>query len=131
MKHGAVNNKFICLWIQCCSCFKPLVHWIHDQVWFGHSIQLFASYYQEAKLCLLLISSLSFDSRHNIPNNSYFNGSPSSPYNGGGGLPAQYQPSDGTNSSFNSYGLSGYGGNPALASFMTNPLGIGNMPTST
>ncbi|KAL5082539.1 hypothetical protein RYX36_010960 [Vicia faba] len=62
------------------------------------------------------------------PNNSYFNGSPSSPYSGGGGLPAQYQTSDGSNSSFNNYGLSGYGGNPALASFMANQLGTGNLP---
>ncbi|KAI5443764.1 hypothetical protein KIW84_012422 [Lathyrus oleraceus] len=46
------------------------------------------------------------------PNNSYFNGSPSSPYSGGGGL-------------------SWCGGNPALASFMTNQLGIGNNGKST
>jgi pumilio RNA-binding family len=63
------------------------------------------------------------------PNNLYFNGSPGSPYSGGGGLPAQYQPSDGSNSPFNNYGLSGgYAGNPAVASFMANQLGTGNMP---
>ncbi|CAJ2660904.1 unnamed protein product [Trifolium pratense] len=60
------------------------------------------------------------------PNNSYFKGSPGSPYGGGGGFPAQYQPSDGPNSPFNNYGPSGgYGGNPAVASFMANQLGTG------
>ncbi|XP_057451661.1 pumilio homolog 2-like isoform X1 [Lotus japonicus] len=62
------------------------------------------------------------------PNNSYFKGSPTSPFNGGGGMPAQYQPLDGTNSSFTNYGLSGYAGNPALASLMASQLGTGNMP---
>ncbi|XP_004486985.1 pumilio homolog 2-like [Cicer arietinum] len=62
------------------------------------------------------------------PNNSYFKGSPSSAYSGGGGLPAQFQASDGTNSTYNNYGLSGYGGNPAGASFMANQLGTGNLP---
>ncbi|XP_061368447.1 pumilio homolog 2-like isoform X2 [Gastrolobium bilobum] len=60
-------------------------------------------------------------------NNSYFKGSPTSHFSGGS-LPAQYQPLDGTNSSFTNYGLSGYGGNPALASLMTNQLGTGNLP---
>ncbi|GAU17306.1 hypothetical protein TSUD_110230 [Trifolium subterraneum] len=63
------------------------------------------------------------------PNNSYFKGSPGSPYSGGGGFPAQYQPSDRPNSPFNNYGPSGgYGGNPAVASFMANQLGTGNLP---
>ena len=62
------------------------------------------------------------------PNNSYFKGSPTSPFSGGGGLPVQYQPLDGTNSSFTNYGLSGYAGNPALASMMANQLGTGNLP---
>ncbi|KAI5396207.1 hypothetical protein KIW84_062421 [Lathyrus oleraceus] len=70
------------------------------------------------------------DQAQTSPNNSYFNGSPSSPYSDEGGFPAQYQPSDAINSSFNNYGLSAYGGNPTLASFMTNQLRIGNMPTS-
>ncbi|XP_019413173.1 PREDICTED: pumilio homolog 2-like isoform X1 [Lupinus angustifolius] len=60
--------------------------------------------------------------------NSYFKGSPSSNFNGGSSFPAQYLPSDGTNSPFTNYGLSGYAGNPALASWMTNQLGTGNMP---
>ncbi|KAK7404548.1 hypothetical protein VNO78_05500 [Psophocarpus tetragonolobus] len=61
-------------------------------------------------------------------NNSYFKGSPTSHFSRGGSLPPQFQPLDATNSSFNNYGLSGYAGNPALASFMTNQLGTGNLP---
>lgn len=61
-------------------------------------------------------------------NNSYFKGSPASHFGGGGSLPAQYQPMDGMNSSFANYGLSGYGGNPALASLMTSQFGTGNLP---
>ncbi|XP_027345775.1 pumilio homolog 2-like [Abrus precatorius] len=60
--------------------------------------------------------------------NSYFKGSPTSHFSGGGSLPPQYQPLDSTNSSFNNYGLSGYAGNPALASLMTNQLSTGNLP---
>ncbi|KAE9620477.1 putative armadillo-like helical, nucleic acid binding NABP, pumilio, RNA binding protein [Lupinus albus] len=60
--------------------------------------------------------------------NSYFKGSLSSNFNGGSSFSAQYQPLDGTNSPFTNYGLSGYAGNPALASWMTNQLGTGNMP---
>ncbi|KAI4334550.1 hypothetical protein L6164_019229 [Bauhinia variegata] len=59
--------------------------------------------------------------------NSYFKASPTSPFSGGGSLPAQYQPLDGTNS-FTNYSLSGYPGNPALASLMANQLGTGNLP---
>ncbi|XP_020214472.2 pumilio homolog 2, partial [Cajanus cajan] len=61
-------------------------------------------------------------------NNSYFKGSPTSHFSRGGSSPPQYQPLDGTNSSFTNYGLSGYAGNPALASLMTNQLGSGNLP---
>ncbi|RZB74534.1 pumilio homolog 2-like [Glycine soja] len=61
-------------------------------------------------------------------NNSYFKGSPTSHFSGGGSMPPQYQPLDGTNSSFTNYGMSGYAGNPALASLMTNQLGTGNLP---
>ena len=61
-------------------------------------------------------------------NNSYFKGSPTSHFNAGGRLAGQYQLLDGTNSSFTNYGLSGYAGNPALASLMTNQLGTGNPP---
>ncbi|KAF5727372.1 Pumilio 2 isoform 1 [Tripterygium wilfordii] len=60
--------------------------------------------------------------------NSYLKGSPTSPFNGGSGLPGQYQHVDGTNSSFQSYGLSGYSLNPALASMMGSQLGAGNFP---
>ncbi|XP_061337907.1 pumilio homolog 2-like isoform X2 [Gastrolobium bilobum] len=62
------------------------------------------------------------------PNNSYFRGSPTSPFSGGGALPAQYQSLDGSNSSFTNYGLSGYAGNPALSSLMASQLGTGNLP---
>ncbi|TKY48395.1 Pumilio-like 2 [Spatholobus suberectus] len=62
------------------------------------------------------------------PNNSYFKGSPTSAFSGGGGLPAQYPPLDGTNSAFTNYGLSGYAGNPALASLVAGQLGTGNLP---
>ncbi|KAL5169352.1 Pumilio 2 [Glycine soja] len=61
-------------------------------------------------------------------NNSYFKGSPTSHFSRGGSMPPQYQPLDSTNSSFGNYGLSGYAGNPALASLMTNQLGTGNLP---
>ncbi|KAL2328774.1 hypothetical protein Fmac_022201 [Flemingia macrophylla] len=60
--------------------------------------------------------------------NSYFKGSPTSHFSRGGSSPPQYQPLDGTNSSFANYGLSGFAGNPALASLMTNQLGTGNLP---
>ncbi|KAF7823717.1 pumilio-like protein 2-like [Senna tora] len=60
--------------------------------------------------------------------NMYFKGLPTSPFSGGGNLPSQYQSLDGTNSSFTNYGLSGYAGNPALASLMANQLGTGNLP---
>ncbi|KAL9296588.1 hypothetical protein ACSQ67_022484 [Phaseolus vulgaris] len=67
--------------------------------------------------------------KSNVPsNNSYFKGSPTSHFSRGGNLPLQYQPLDGSNSSFSNYGLSGYAGNPALASLMTNQLGTGNLP---
>ncbi|XP_047164271.1 pumilio homolog 2-like [Vigna umbellata] len=67
--------------------------------------------------------------KSNVPsNNSYFKGSPTSHFSRGGSLPPQYQPLDGTNSSFSNYGMSGYAGNPALASLMTNQLGTGNLP---
>ncbi|XP_004507166.1 pumilio homolog 2-like [Cicer arietinum] len=53
-------------------------------------------------------------------NNSYFKGSPTSHYSGGGNFP---------NSSFPNYGISGgYAGNPALTSLMTNQYGTGNLP---
>ncbi|GKV32914.1 hypothetical protein SLEP1_g41480 [Rubroshorea leprosula] len=52
-------------------------------------------------------------------NNSYLKGS----------LPAQYQRSEGTNSSFANYGLSGYSINPALASMVTSQIGTGNLPS--
>ncbi|CAL5211569.1 unnamed protein product [Lathyrus oleraceus] len=61
-------------------------------------------------------------------NNSYFKGSPTSHFSGGGNLPAQYQGIDGMNSSFTNYGVSGYAGNPALTSLMTNQYGTGNLP---
>ncbi|XP_020236837.1 pumilio homolog 2 [Cajanus cajan] len=61
-------------------------------------------------------------------NNSYFKGSPTSHFSRGGSSPPQYQPLDGTNSLFTNYGLSGYAGNPALASLMTNQLGTANLP---
>ncbi|XWS71663.1 hypothetical protein CRYUN_Cryun03dG0157700 [Craigia yunnanensis] len=61
-------------------------------------------------------------------NNPYLKGSPTSTLNGGGSLPAQYQHGDGANSSFPSYGLSGYSLNPALASMMASQLGTGNLP---
>ncbi|KAE8039095.1 hypothetical protein FH972_011537 [Carpinus fangiana] len=57
-------------------------------------------------------------------NNSFLKGST----NGGGGLTAQYQNVDGTNSSFTNYGLNSYNINPALASMMANQLGTGNLP---
>ncbi|KAF5751430.1 Pumilio 2 isoform 1 [Tripterygium wilfordii] len=60
--------------------------------------------------------------------NSYLKGSPTSPLNDGSGLPSQYQHVDGTNSSFQSYGLSGYSLNPPLASMMAGQLGTGNLP---
>ncbi|KAK7262488.1 hypothetical protein RJT34_30062 [Clitoria ternatea] len=67
--------------------------------------------------------------KSNVPsNNSYFKGSPTSHFSGGGSLSPQYQPLDGTNTSFTNYGLSGYAGNPALASLMTNQLGTTNLP---
>ncbi|KAF5446886.1 hypothetical protein F2P56_032482 [Juglans regia] len=56
--------------------------------------------------------------------NSYLKGSP----NGGGGLAAQYQHVDGTNSSFTNYGLTGYNINPALSSMMASQIGTGNLP---
>ncbi|RZB62895.1 Pumilio-like 2 isoform A [Glycine soja] len=62
------------------------------------------------------------------PNNSYFKGSPTSAFSGGGGVPAQYSPLDGTNSAFTYYGLSGYAGNPALASLVASQLGTSNLP---
>ncbi|KAL5052426.1 hypothetical protein RYX36_033108, partial [Vicia faba] len=46
----------------------------------------------------------------------------------GGNLPAQYQGIDGMNSSFTNYGVSGYVGNPALTSLMTNQYGNSNLP---
>ncbi|KAK7261505.1 hypothetical protein RIF29_27819 [Crotalaria pallida] len=61
-------------------------------------------------------------------NNSYYKGSPTSPFSGGGGLPVQYQPLDGTNSSYTNYCLNGYAGNPTLASLMANQHGTGNLP---
>ncbi|KAK7404543.1 hypothetical protein VNO78_05495 [Psophocarpus tetragonolobus] len=61
-------------------------------------------------------------------NNSYFKGSPTSHFSRGGSLPPQFQPLDGPNSSFTNYGLSGYAGNPALTTLMTNQLGTGNLP---
>ncbi|KAG4386840.1 hypothetical protein AAZX31_11G133100 [Glycine max] len=61
-------------------------------------------------------------------NNSYFKGLSTSHFSRGGSMPPQYQPLDSTNSSFGNYGLSGYAGNPALASLMTNQLGTGNLP---
>lgn len=65
----------------------------------------------------------------NVPsNNTYFKGSLTSPFSGGGSLQAQYQPLDGTNSSFTNYGVGGYAGNLALASLMANQLGTGNLP---
>ncbi|GLT67023.1 hypothetical protein SLA2020_393580 [Shorea laevis] len=60
--------------------------------------------------------------------NSYLKGSPTSTLNGGGSLHAQYQHSEGTNSSFPNYGLSGYSLNPALTSVMASQLGTGNLP---
>ncbi|KAI4322121.1 hypothetical protein L6164_021841 [Bauhinia variegata] len=60
--------------------------------------------------------------------NSYYNGSPTSPFSGGGSLPTQYQPLDGMNSSFTNYSLSGYPGNSPVVSLMANQLGTGNMP---
>ncbi|KAF5744585.1 Pumilio 2 isoform 1 [Tripterygium wilfordii] len=60
--------------------------------------------------------------------NSYLKGSPTSPLNGGSGLPGQYQHMDGTHSSFQTYGLGGYSLNPALASMMASQLGTGNLP---
>ncbi|KAL2328773.1 hypothetical protein Fmac_022200 [Flemingia macrophylla] len=61
-------------------------------------------------------------------NNSYFKGSPTSHFSRGGSSPPQYQPIEGTNPSITNYGLSGYAGNPALASLMTNQIGTGNLP---
>ncbi|KAK7262492.1 hypothetical protein RJT34_30066 [Clitoria ternatea] len=67
--------------------------------------------------------------KSNVPsNNSYFKGSPTSHFSGGGSLSPQFQPLDGTNTSFTNYGLSGYAGNPALASLMTNQLGAATLP---
>ncbi|MED6169902.1 hypothetical protein PIB30_025467 [Stylosanthes scabra] len=64
-----------------------------------------------------------------VPSNkSYLKGSPTSPFSASGGMPVQYQPLDGTNPSFANYGLSGYAGNPALASLMANQLGTANLP---
>ncbi|KAL5580948.1 hypothetical protein UlMin_013390 [Ulmus minor] len=63
-----------------------------------------------------------------MSSNSYLKGSPTSTLNGGGGLHAQYQQLDGTNSSFSNYGLSGYSMNPALANMMASQLGSGNVP---
>ncbi|GAV78293.1 PUF domain-containing protein/NABP domain-containing protein [Cephalotus follicularis] len=61
-----------------------------------------------------------------LSGNSYLKGSPTSTLNGG--LPAQYQHADGANSSYPNYGLSGYSGNPALASMMASQFGTGNLP---
>ncbi|KAK7341667.1 hypothetical protein VNO80_24604 [Phaseolus coccineus] len=67
--------------------------------------------------------------KSNVPsNNSYFKASPTSHFIRGGNFPPQYQPIDGSNSLYTNYDLSGYTGNPALASLMTNQLGTGNLP---
>ncbi|KAK4286550.1 hypothetical protein QN277_003091 [Acacia crassicarpa] len=67
--------------------------------------------------------------KSNVPSgNTYFKGSPTSPFSGGGSFPAQYQPLESANSSFTNFGLSGYGGNPASGSLMANQLGTGNLP---
>ncbi|KAL1299548.1 hypothetical protein HN51_044101 [Arachis hypogaea] len=80
------------------------------------------------------INSLAFDrqidqQKSGVPSNkSYFKGSPTSPFSSSGGMPVQYQPLDGTNPSFTNYSMSGYAGNPALASLMANQLGTANLP---
>ncbi|KAJ7980822.1 Pumilio-like protein [Quillaja saponaria] len=63
-----------------------------------------------------------------LASNSYMKGSPTSTFNGGGGIPPQYQQLDGLNSSFTNYGVSGYPVDPALASMMVSQLGTNNLP---
>ncbi|KAK6935829.1 Pumilio RNA-binding repeat [Dillenia turbinata] len=64
----------------------------------------------------------------NHSSTSYLKGTSASNLGGGSGLPSHYQQTDGPNSSFANYGLSGYSMNMGLPSMMASQLGASNLP---
>ncbi|KAK1394218.1 Pumilio-like 2 [Heracleum sosnowskyi] len=73
-------------------------------------------------------SSSQADLQRTVATSAYQKGFSDSLFNGGGGFGSNYQDIDGTNSSFSSYGASGYPMNLPMQSMMSNHLGNSNMP---